>query len=45
MILKFLKRLFCIPHRHEQELNPFDDEYWEECRRCEKVRKVKKVII
>ena len=29
----------------EQELSPFDDEYWEECRRCEKTRKVKKVII
>ena len=45
MILKLLKQLFCIPHRYEQELSHFDDEYWEECRRCEKVRKVKKVII
>ena len=45
MILKFLKQLFCIPHRYEQELSPFDDEWWEECRRCEKTRKVKKVII
>lgn len=45
MILKFLKQLFCVPHHYEQELSPFDDEWWEECRRCEKVRKVKKVII
>ena len=41
MILKFLKQLFCF----HQELSPFDDEWWEECRRCEKTRKVKKVII
>ena len=45
MILKFLKQLFCFPHHYEQELSPFDDEWWEECRRCEKTRKVKKVII
>ena len=43
MILKFLKQLFCFPHHYEQELSPFDDEWWEECRRCEKTRKVKKV--
>ena len=45
MILKFLKQLFCFPHRYEQELSPFDDEWWEECRKCNKTRKVKKVII
>ena len=45
MIFKFLKQLFCFPHHYEQELSPFDDEWWEECRRCEKTRKVKKVII
>ena len=45
MILKFLKQLFCFPHHYEQELSPFNDEWWEECRRCEKSRKVKKVII
>ena len=45
MILKFLKQLFCFPHHYEQELSPFDDEWWEDCRRCEKSRKVKKVII
>ena len=43
MILKFLKQLFCFPHHYEQELSPFDDEWWEECRRCEKSRKVNKV--
>ena len=45
MILKFLKQLFCFPHHYEQELSPFDDEWWEDCRKCEKTRKVKKVII
>ena len=45
MIFKFLKQLFCFPHHYEQELSPFDDEWWEECRKCEKTRKVKKVII
>ena len=45
MILKFLKQLFCFPHHYEQELSPFDDEWWEECRKCDKTRKVKKVII
>ena len=46
MILKFLKQLFCVPHHYEQELNPFDDdEWWEDCRKCNKTRKVKKVII
>ena len=45
MIFKFLKQLFCFPHHYEQELSPFDDECWEECRKCNKVRKVKKVII
>ena len=45
MILKFLKQLFCFPHHYEQELSPFDDEWLEECRKCEKTRKVKKVII
>ena len=45
MIFKFLKQLFCFPHQYEQELSPFDDEWWEEYRRCEKTRKVKKVII
>ena len=44
MMLKFLKQLFCFPHHYEQELSPFD-EWWEDCRRCEKTRKVKKVII
>ena len=41
MILKFLKQLFCFPHHYEQELSPFDEEWWEECRKCEKTRKVK----
>ena len=45
MILKFLKQLFCFPHHYEQELSPFDDEWLDECRSCEKTRKVKKVII
>ena len=45
MILKFLKQLFCVPHHYEQELSPFDDEWWEDCRKCDKTRKVKKVII
>ena len=45
MILKFLKQLFCFPHHYEQELSPFDDEWWEDCRKCNKTRKVKKVII
>ena len=45
MILKFLKELFCFPHHYEQELSPFDDGWLEECRRCDKTRKVKKVII
>ena len=45
MILKFLKQLFCFPHHYEQELSPFDEEWWEDCRKCEKTRKVKKVII
>ena len=44
MIIRFLMRLFCF-HYYEQELSPFDDEWWEECRRCNKTRKVKKVII
>ena len=30
MILKFLKYLFCFPHHYEQELSPFDDEWWED---------------
>ena len=45
MILKFLKQLFCFPHRYEQELSPFDGEWWKSCRKCNKTRKVKKVII
>ena len=45
MILKFLKQLFCFPHHYEQELSPFDDEWWEYCKKCEKTRKIKKVII
>ena len=45
MILKFLKQLFCFPHQYEQELSPFDDEWWEYCKKCEKTRKIKKVII
>ena len=32
-MLKFLKRLFCIPHRYEYELG----EGVMECRRCGKV--------
>ena len=42
---QFLKQLFCFPHHYEQELSPFDEEWWEECRKCDKTRKVKKVII
>jgi hypothetical protein len=45
MLFKFLKRLFCFPHHYEQELSPFDDEWWEYCKKCEKTRKIKKVII
>ena len=45
MILKFLKRLFCVPHHYEQELSVFDDEWLEYGKKCEKTRKVKKVII
>ena len=45
MIIKFIKRLFCFRHDYEQELSPFDDEWWESCSKCEKPRKVKKVII
>ena len=45
MILKFLKQLFCFPHHYEQEFSPFDDEWREDCRKCNKTRKVKKVII
>ena len=45
MLFKFLQRLFCFPHHYEQGVSLLDDEWWEDCKKCDKVRKVKKVII
>ena len=41
MILKFLKQLFCFPHHYEQEESLTTNEYFEVCKKCGKVRKVK----
>lgn len=38
MILLFIKRLFCV-HQWEVEQDLLTDEYFEVCRKCEKVKK------
>ena len=41
MIFKFLKQLFCFPHHYEQEKSLTTNEYFEVCKKCSKVRKIK----
>lgn len=43
MLLRFLKRLFCI-HWYEQEESFLTNEYYEVCKKCNKERKIKIVI-
>ena len=40
MLFKFLKRLFCF-HHYEQEESLITNEYFEVCKKCGKVRKIK----
>jgi len=40
MILRFLKRLSCF-HYYEQEESLITNEYFEVCKKCGKVRKIK----
>ena len=41
MLFKFLKQLFCVPHHYEQEESLITNEYFEVCKKCGKVRKIK----
>ena len=41
MIIRFLKQLFCFPHHYEQEESLITNEYFEVCKKCGKVRKIK----
>ena len=38
-MLNFLCKLFCFGHEWEVEQSLLDGEYYEVCRRCEKVKK------
>lgn len=40
MIIRFLKKLFCF-HDYEQEESLTTSEYFEVCKKCNKVRKIK----
>ena len=40
MIIRFLKKLFCF-HDYEQEESLTTNEYFEVCKKCNKVRKIK----
>lgn len=38
-MINFLRKLFCFGHEWEVEQSLLDGEYYEVCRRCEKVKK------
>lgn len=43
MIIRFLKRLFCF-HDYEQEESLTTNEYFEVCKKCGKIKKVKVIF-
>ena len=43
MIIRFLKKLFCF-HDYEQEESLATNEYFEVCKKCSKIKRVKVIF-